>query len=211
LPLHHLQSAYFRSLSVQDWDKLVLDLVEPLHIPKNSNIFQSGCGAGAFLDSLQRQFDARITGADWTPSFVEVAKRRLNGTFYDSNARQLDFVPSETFDYVLAFSVFQHFSSPQDAKEAFAHMVRITKTGGWLLVAHVNDAAKESHAPCLGGGLFLRRQFWDDLAQEMNLDFYDLKITKARDTYRNWNWFSYDPQANFQYHVYAQKRGIING
>jgi len=119
---------------------------------------------------------------------------------------------NELFDYVVTFSVFQHLTNLQQAKYVFSEMVKATKTGGWLMVGHVNDLAKYHYAPCsLRQRLFIPRQFWDDLAQEMNLDFYHLKIVPARDTYQHWLWFSHDPSSHFQYHVYVQKRGIVNG
>jgi cyclopropane fatty-acyl-phospholipid synthase-like methyltransferase len=48
-----------------------------MQLRRGESVFEAGSAAGAFVDSLSRQYGVRVAGVDLAPSLVKVARRRV--------------------------------------------------------------------------------------------------------------------------------------
>lgn len=138
-----------------------LDFSGPL---SGSQLLDVGCGTGSLTYAwAKRDLNARITGVDLTPAFIERARstgRDPRLTFQVGDATELPF-PDATFDHSLSLLCL-HFASP--AEQAIRVMRRVTKPGGTVAAA-VWDAR---------GGFVSMRMFFDTAAM------LDPKANEAR-------------------------------
>lgn len=150
-PLHHIGG--YTQFDQDDWDSQVRQLIEAagIRLDVDSHVHESGVGAGAFLDSLTRVFGCRaIQGCDYAQDCVAVASHRLPyGRFWTGNACDLDNVPDASQTLSLMFGVTPYMNNLDDVETAVRHLLRITRPGGWVLVAENNDLAKTGLARSL--------------------------------------------------------------
>ena len=59
-PLHYY--SYYARTSLAQWDEIVRFHVGGLNYRRGQSVFESGCAAGAFLDSLARQYGVEVAG-----------------------------------------------------------------------------------------------------------------------------------------------------
>src|SRR5690242_7409080 len=104
----------FQLLS-EPWYKTVIRLLDDLN---NKKVLEIGCGRGDFSIWLSQQYPAAtITGTDFSPSAVEIARKKTdaaltNLSFQVENAEQLSF-PDNTFDYIISCETMEHVFHPQ--------------------------------------------------------------------------------------------------
>lgn len=128
-------------------------------------ILDLGCGTGRTLAQLQRALpDARLTGVDLSPYYLEVARRETaeGGTveFVAANAEDLP-LPAGSFDAVI--SVFMFHELPRNARRrVWAEVARVLRPGG-LFVAL--DSVQRADAGAIA-------YFVDRFADEMHEPFY---------------------------------------
>ena len=114
--------------------------------------------------------DARLTGIEWSPAMLEIARRRAGhlgraADLREGDAQALPF-PDASFDTVVC--TLSLCAIPDD-KRAIAEMIRVLRPGGRLLLLdHVAAANRPARAiqrllelvtVPLGGEHFLRRPF----------------------------------------------------
>lgn len=98
------------------------------------DVLEAGCGIGT--DGAQfAASGARYTGLDFSPSAIELARRRfdlydLPGRFVAGSITDLPF-PNDTFDLVFSHGVIHHIA---DTKRAASEFGRVLKPGGTALV-----------------------------------------------------------------------------
>ena len=169
-PLHHIGG--YHMFSLQEWDEQVKTLVGALgvQIGRDTRLFESGVGAGAFLDSLNRLYGCTdAEGCDTSASCVAVAQGRLPwGRFWQGNAGCLASVASNSKDVALMFGVTPYMPSETYAERSVNELLRIVRPGGYIIVAENNDAEriklaaeirKKSHK-LPANHLYLHRAFW---------------------------------------------------
>ena len=61
-PLHYF--SFYGNSSPEDWDHIVRVHASPLRLRRGQAVFESGAAAGAFVDSLSRQYAVRVAGVD---------------------------------------------------------------------------------------------------------------------------------------------------
>lgn len=98
------------------------------------DVLEAGCGIGT--DGARfAAVGARYTGLDFSPSAIELARRRfdlydLPGRFVAGSVTDLPF-PSDTFDLVFSHGVIHHVTDTEKAAKEFG---RVLKPGGTAIV-----------------------------------------------------------------------------
>lgn len=130
------------------------------------NVLEVAIGTGLNLEHYPP--DVQLTGIEFSPAMLDLARERANALpreidLREGDAQQLDF-PDASFDTVVC--TFSLCAIPDEAK-AVAEMQRVLKPGGLLLLAdHVQSSSRlarwvqrllEVATVPLGGEHFLRR------------------------------------------------------
>lgn len=112
---------------------------ELLRLQPGLRVLDLGCGPGTDTITLASLIGSSgtVVGVDHDPAMVAEANRRAEAAgvhgwteHIEANALALPF-DSGSFDRVRAQRVFQHLTEPE---AAFAELVRVTKSGGFILV-----------------------------------------------------------------------------
>lgn len=134
--------------------KLAVPFIDFAGVRDGERIIDVGCGTGSLTFALPQAANVgAIAAIDYSPVFVEAAKRRNSDpriTIRQADACALPF-PDDSFDRALALLVL-HFVP--EAGKAIAEMRRVVRPGG------VVAAAVWDHL----GGMSNMRMFWDTVA-----------------------------------------------
>ncbi len=117
-----------REPSYAAYKRRVAELLEPA---KGGRYLEVGTGTGADALELEERFDVRVAGVDVSSAMVEEARRRGLGDVRVASAEALPFEDA-SFDGCWADRVLQHLADPE---AAIAEMLRVTRTGGRVVVA----------------------------------------------------------------------------
>ena len=193
-PLHHIGG--YHMFSQQEWDDQVQRLIGALGVAINSNtrIFESGVGAGAFIDSLHRLYGCcDAEGFDTSASCVAVAQSRLPwGRFWLGDAQCLSSVATDSKDAAIMFGVTPYMPSATHVEQSVKELIRIVKPGGWVIVAENNDEGRIDVAEALRrlshklptNHLYLPRAFWDRFKDAHVVDHQTIGLTYPTAPYR---------------------------
>ncbi len=113
------------TFTAEDLDRL-RHLVSKIGVKEGMHILDLGCGTGILFDMLRRAVgdSGSVTGVDFSFEMAQKAHRNFpfpNVNVVDADAVALPFVDS-SFDMVVAFASFPHFSNQQRALDE-AHRV----------------------------------------------------------------------------------------
>jgi ubiquinone/menaquinone biosynthesis C-methylase UbiE len=113
---------------------------------RGGTVLEIGCGRGAGIEVILRQFDAaHVCGIDLDLLQVERARKRLQGkypghvTLMQGNAERLSFA-NASFDAVFDFGALHHVP---DWQKGIAEIRRVLKPGGTFFFEEVTRAALE--------------------------------------------------------------------
>lgn len=113
---------------------------------KGGNVLEIGCGRGAGVEVILRQFHAaHVTGIDLDPFQIERARKRFQGkydghfTLIQGDAELLPF-PDATFDAVFDFGALHHVP---DWQRAISEIGRVLKPGSTFFFEEVTKLALE--------------------------------------------------------------------
>jgi len=96
-------------------------------------VLDVGCGGGAELAWFRDLGTSSLTGVDLLPERVEAARNAYPDIdFRVANAEHLEF-PDQSFDLVLAFTLFTSILDPQMAANVAHEIRRVLRGGGGLL------------------------------------------------------------------------------
>lgn len=144
--LHHISG--FIQLDEIQYADMVKTLIDPICIKKESSILDCGCGSGAFLREIQKQYGCiNIAGIDYSESLIKIASNSLKsadlcvGTICD-----LSNWADETFDHVICFSVYFYLSNLDEAKKALNEAIRVCKKGGSVYIGDISELDKKDLA-----------------------------------------------------------------
>lgn len=102
-------------------------------------VLEVGAGTGRYSVALARQ-GIRVTAVELIAGNLEILKSKLDGsepiTAVRGNALDLSFLPDETFDVTMLLGPMYHLYTQKDKLQALSEAVRVTKPGGFLLVAY---------------------------------------------------------------------------
>ncbi|MDX9753489.1 MAG: class I SAM-dependent methyltransferase [bacterium] len=118
-------------------------------IKPDETIVDIGCGTGNLTTALVSQLaeEGRVHAVDIAPEMIAQAKKKISDprvTWYLSGAESLP-MPDASCDRVICYSVWPHFSQPQDVA---AELHRVLKPGGILHIWHLlpRDEINHIHA-----------------------------------------------------------------
>jgi len=183
--LLHVQDG-FDDLSYAEWQKLTHFFLSKIAIDSADDVFEIGCGAGAF--SKQIKLFKSISGVDYSADAIASIRKNIpNGKFHHSEANSLPF-NDNIFDKIVCFSVFFYFCSYDYASQSLYEMLRVLRPGGSILIGEVSDINKKDIAIKLRGEsqqvrknraiddsdmshLYYPTKFFEQFAIENNLSF----------------------------------------
>ena len=111
---------------------------EPVEGPLK--IADIGAGTGRYsVELCHRGYD--VTAIELVPHNLEILRaKHENIKTWQGDARNLHFLEDNTFDITLLFGPLYHLHGDQEKLKALSEAKRITKKGGYILVAYVmND------------------------------------------------------------------------
>lgn len=100
-------------------------------LPENSTILDVGCGNGKYLNA-ELEKPQIIIGTDITQNLLKIAVTKSPDIFRASNLNLP--VKSNSVDACISIAVIHHFSNPKMRMRAIEELIRITKTGGLILI-----------------------------------------------------------------------------
>lgn len=121
-----------------------------LYCQSAKSMIDLGCGEGTRLGfvSQTRGNKAGLVGVDISNTAIKLAKKKFPGiTFQQADLEHLSFV-DESFDLVYSAFVLEHLSDPE---QMLREAIRITKSGGKLLLIAPNFGAPNRQSPPFKG------------------------------------------------------------
>lgn len=177
-------------ITLDAWDTVCRSTSQLLDIKADDSMFDAGCGCGAWLESVARQFpekNLKIAGLDYAPGLIDIANQRIpNGEWHVGDARKYEFIPDNSFDVSVSFGVFVYFDSQDECRTALEELVRVTKPGGRIMVGRMNskeifDRLGEEHIR-KNYAKYVPRQckvdsgtFWHEEAERLGLQMIAVK------------------------------------
>lgn len=102
-------------------------------------ILEIGAGTGRYSVTLAKQ-GHRVTAVELIPRNLEILKSKLDGTERITpilgNALDLSVLPDASFSVTLVLGPMYHLYTREEKLQALNEAVRVTKPGGYLLVAY---------------------------------------------------------------------------
>ena len=136
--------------TVQDWDKMVIDVIKRAGVSSGIKILDVGCGCGAWLYSAQTLLELDIYGFDYSPTLIDIAKKVLpNGNFKVGEIKDiLTIFPDVKFDFIVCHSVIQYLDDFDSVQLYIRDATSLLKPNGVHALLDINDklAEKNYHA-----------------------------------------------------------------
>ncbi len=132
--MHYISSVIASKASVIASDSAAI------HTPESIKIADIGAGTGRYsVELCHRSYD--VTAVELVPHNLEILRsKHENIKTWAGDARDLHFLEDGTFDITLLFGPLYHLHGDEEKLKALAEAKRITKKGGYILVAYVmND------------------------------------------------------------------------
>lgn len=103
------------------------------------SILEVGAGTGRYSVTLAKQ-GVRVTAVELVEHNLALLKAKLDGsepiTAIQGNALDLSVFPDACFDLTMLLGPMYHLYMREDKKQALSEAVRVTKSGGHILVAY---------------------------------------------------------------------------
>lgn len=102
-------------------------------------ILEVGAGTGRYSIALAKQ-GYQVTAVELVPHNLELLKSKLDGsesiTAMQGNALDLSALPDASYTLTMLLGPMYHLYTREDKLKALAEAVRVTKPGGYILVAY---------------------------------------------------------------------------
>ena len=102
-------------------------------------ILEVGAGTGRYSVALAKE-GYSVTAVELVPHNLDVLRSKLDGsepiTAIQGNALDLSAFPDSSFDLSMLLGPMYHLYTPEDKLRALSEAVRVTKPGGFILVAY---------------------------------------------------------------------------
>jgi len=178
--LHHLGGS---RAPIDVYDHVVWRVTHLCDVRDGDRVFEAGCGAGGFLDSVRRVHDGRIelAGVDAARAMVAVANRRLpDAKVVVAPATAYPAVADASCDVAVS-SAFRRLATEAECRAALGELARVVRPGGRVLVAHARTRRADSERggrdghdrpTCPAGlaGLAVDAAWWADAARRTGLE-----------------------------------------
>ena len=107
-----------------------------------------GCGPGRLMRPMSRHF-GEIHGVDVSDEMIAQARRKLqdipHAHPHHTNGSELSLFPSDHFDFVYSYAVFQHIPSTEVVFSCLRETVRVLKPGGFARL-QIDGIPRPPHA-----------------------------------------------------------------
>ena len=124
-----------------EWKQSLIDEVMLKYMEPGKTILEVGPGAGRWSETLQK-IARHLILVDLSDKCIELCKKRFsqygNVEFFMNDGINLDFVPSETIDFIWSFDVFVHIRV-DDTERYLIEFSRILKKGGRGIIHHAKE------------------------------------------------------------------------
>ncbi len=125
-----IEKKHLRYLKQSGWTKPIREyLYRRLPKDKSVSILEVGCGTGALLGCVEKEFPGKISllaGADFDRNVLDYAKNKTGFTGIQADGMELPFA-DESFDFVFCHYLMLWTISPE---RVITEMKRVTKIGG---------------------------------------------------------------------------------
>ena len=105
----------------------------------NPCILEVGAGTGRYSVTLAKQ-GLQVTAVELIEHNLEILKAKLDGTepitAMQGNALDLSRLPDHSFDLTMLLGPMYHLYTKEEKLKALSEAVRVTKPGGYILVAY---------------------------------------------------------------------------
>ena len=105
----------------------------------NPDILEVGAGTGRYSVTLAKQ-GLQVTAVELIEHNLEILKAKLDGTepitTMQGNALDLSRFPENSFDLTMLLGPMYHLYTKEEKLKALSEAVRVTKQGGYILVAY---------------------------------------------------------------------------
>ena len=102
-------------------------------------ILEVGAGTGRYSVTLAKQ-GYRVTAVELIAHNLELLKAKLDGseslTAIQGNAMDLSALPNGAYNLTMLLGPMYHLYTREDKRKALAEAVRVTRSGGYILVAY---------------------------------------------------------------------------
>jgi len=114
-------------------------LLRNLNPIRNKLVLDYGCGSGTFCRFLSEK-KAIVTGVDISENMIKVSKNSHSSSidYYQITSGNLDFLPENTFDYVVSNFVFCTISTRQEIIKVMNSINRVLRKNGSLIIMNTN-------------------------------------------------------------------------
>ena len=142
------------------------------YLKPGMRILEIGAATGRYSHTLARM-GYRVDAVELIQHNINIFKQNTqpgeNITIRQGNAKDLSFIPDETYDITLLLGPMYHLFTVEEQKLALSEALRVTKKGGILFAAYCgNDATMVQY--CFGRGM---------LKEERYLNLVDMETFKA--------------------------------
>lgn len=126
----------------KQWKQALIDEVLLKYIEREKTVLEIGPGSGRWTETLQK-ISKQLICVDLADKCIELCKKRFsqcdNIEFFVNDGSNLDFVSSNTVDFIWSFDAFVHIA-PQDIEKYLIGFNRVLKKGGRAVIEHAKDA-----------------------------------------------------------------------
>ena len=117
-------------------DIFISRIIELGAFTPHSRLLHIGCGDGAIAETISEQTGAHVTGIDFIPEAIRLARERSAGkkdrlTFIEGNASHIHF-PTNSFDALLSLGA--PLFCVDDLPETIRQMAQVTRPGGTMFI-----------------------------------------------------------------------------
>ena len=106
---------------------------------EEKKILEVGAGTGRYSIALAKE-GYSVTAVELVEHNLDILKSKLDGsenlTAIQGNALDLSEIPDRTFDLTMLLGPMYHLYTFEDKRKALSEAVRVTKEGGYILVAY---------------------------------------------------------------------------
>ena len=124
-------------------------------------VLEIGAGTGRYSHTLARQ-GYRVDAVELVQHNIDIFRQNTqpgeNITIRQGNAKDLAFLPADTYDITLLLGPMYHLFTVPEQKQALAESIRVTKPGGVVFVAYCNNDATMVQY-CFGRGMLREERY----------------------------------------------------
>ena len=156
--------------------------------PEARRALEVGCGPGRLLRPMSRNF-GEIHGVDVSDEMIRLAEERFRGAagirLHATNGMDLAPLPSNYFDFIYSYAVFQHIPSHEVVLSYFGEMRRVLKDGG-IARFQLNGLPPGAKTPDTWEGVRISRQEVADFARGNDLQLLALEGEGTQYMWTTW-------------------------